>query len=78
MLDGKPWGMEVEVGHNLTKDVWVKITPASGSHLEIIDKATTDELMADGYKVRSTSRNGTVSYTDPEGKVITFQRRSIT
>lgn len=74
MHEGKPWGMEIEVGHNLPKDIWVKIIPASGSHLEIIDKAQADELMKDGFKTISTMRAGVVSYTNPEGKVTTFRR----
>lgn len=72
--NGKPWGMEIEVGHNIQRDVWVKIIPASGSHLEIIDKAQADELMADGYKLISSMRNKQVTYTDPTGKVTTFKR----
>ncbi len=77
MHQGKPWGMEIEVGHNITKDIWVQIVPGSGSQLQIIDKTTADSLMADGYSIRSTTRSGVVSYTDPEGKVTTFKRQTI-
>ncbi len=47
--DGKPWGMEIEVAYNITRDKWVKITPASGSHYELITKEKADELMKNGF-----------------------------
>lgn len=51
VLDGKPYGMLIEVAHNRTQDKWVKITPASGSHRELIDEATAKDLLKDGSKV---------------------------
>jgi hypothetical protein len=46
--DGKPYGMVIQVAHNKTQNVYVKITPASGSHHEIVSEEYAKELMKDG------------------------------
>jgi hypothetical protein len=59
--DNDPRCMEYEVAHNLDLDLYVKITPASGSHYEIIDKISAAQLLnCDGLctipKVAATIR----------------------
>lgn len=68
--NGKPWGMEFEVAYNKDKDIFVKITPGSGSLRDIIQKEKADELLKDGKTLiwERKKDHGTYHHKD-NGKV---------
>ena len=53
ILNGEPYGMQIEVAHNVTKDAWVKITPGTGSEMNIITEIEARALMERGTKLRA-------------------------
>lgn len=46
--DGKPYGAVYQIAHNKTQNVYVQITPASGSHHAIVSEEYAKAMMQDG------------------------------
>lgn len=68
--DGIPWGMEFEVAHNKEKDIFIRITPGSGSHRDIITKEEADQLLKDGKKlIWQSKKDHGVNYYQDNGTI---------
>ena len=70
--DGKPYGKEIEIAHNLTLDVYVHITPGTGSRYQIISKEKAKELWADGKILTYSTRkdeNFRIFYEPSTGEI---------
>jgi len=71
VVDGKPYGVPIEIVHNTTKNQYVYVQPASGSILKLITQEEAKEIMDEGHKLswRHCKDLGTTVWDGTTGEV---------